>query len=234
MPRADNLLGAFIRAQRQMADLSLRELAAMAGVSNPYLSQIERGLSEPSARVLTSIARALSISAEALFGQAGLISEPHQSDDNATETALRMDSRLTESQKRALLTVCRSHLEANGYGSANGARLTRFTGLPRLGAARARRQPVLRDQLLDNMDANQGAPHHDSRPDANVYPTRPIRSHTAKVRPHRVAAATARLKRRESGKAVARRTDGDHTCRQMRPNASEVSSVPGSHSIASV
>lgn len=120
-PRADNLLGAFIRAQRQMANLSLRQLAAMAEVSNPYLSQIERGLSEPSARVLTSIARALNISAEALFSQAGLISEPPQSDDNATETALRMDSRLTESQKRALLTVYRSYLEANGYRSAGGA-----------------------------------------------------------------------------------------------------------------
>jgi transcriptional regulator with XRE-family HTH domain len=98
-----------------MADLSLRELAAMAEVSNPYLSQIERGLSEPSARVLKSIAQALNISAEVLFTQAGLISESPDSDDNATENVLRMDTRLTEPQKRALIAVYRSYIEANGY-----------------------------------------------------------------------------------------------------------------------
>lgn len=117
-PKANNLLGSFIRAQRQIADLSLRELAAMAEVSNPYLSQIERGLSEPSARVLKSIAQALNISAEVLFAQAGLISESPDSEHNATESALRMDSRLAEQQKRALIAVYRSYIEANGYGSA--------------------------------------------------------------------------------------------------------------------
>jgi transcriptional regulator with XRE-family HTH domain len=102
---SSNLLGSFIRAQRQMANLSLRELSAMTAVSNPYLSQIERGLSEPSARVLKSIAEALNISAEALFAQAGLMTESNHSDDNATETALRMDTRLTGQQKRAMLSV---------------------------------------------------------------------------------------------------------------------------------
>lgn len=114
-----NLLGSFIRAQRQMANLSLRDLSAMTAVSNPYLSQIERGLSEPSARVLKSIAEALNISAEALFAQAGLMTESNHSDDNATETALRMDTRLTEQQKRALLGVYRSYLAANGCGTAD-------------------------------------------------------------------------------------------------------------------
>ncbi len=116
---SSNLLGAFIRAQRQMANLSLRELSAMTAVSNPYLSQIERGLSEPSARVLKSIAEALNISAEALFAQAGLMTESNHSDANATEAALRMDTRLTEQQKRALLGVYRSYLAANGYGTAD-------------------------------------------------------------------------------------------------------------------
>jgi transcriptional regulator with XRE-family HTH domain len=116
---SSNLLGSFIRAQRQMANLSLRELSAMTAVSNPYLSQIERGLSEPSARVLKSIAEALNISAEALFAQAGLMTESNHSDDNATETALRMDTRLTEQQKRAMLSVYRSYLAANGYGTAD-------------------------------------------------------------------------------------------------------------------
>ena len=117
--RDANLLGSFIRAQRQMANLSLRELYAMTAVSNPYLSQIERGLSEPSARVLKSIAEALNISAAAMFAQAGLMTESNHSDDDATENALRMDTRLTEQQKRALLAVYRSYIAANGYGTAD-------------------------------------------------------------------------------------------------------------------
>ena len=116
-----NLLGSFIRAQRQMANLSLRELSAMTEVSNPYPSQIERGLSEPSARVLKSIAQALNLSAEALFAQAGLIPEWTRRDDDATETALRTDPRLTEPQKRALLAVYRSYIGANGQGTADDA-----------------------------------------------------------------------------------------------------------------
>jgi transcriptional regulator with XRE-family HTH domain len=118
---SSNLLGSFIRAQRQMANLSLRELSAMTEVSNPYLSQIERGLSEPSARVLKSIAQALNLSAEALFAQAGLIPEWTRRDDDATETALRTDPRLTEPQKRALLAVYRSYIGANGQGTADDA-----------------------------------------------------------------------------------------------------------------
>jgi transcriptional regulator with XRE-family HTH domain len=118
---SNNLLGSFIRAQRQMANLSLRELSAMTEVSNPYLSQIERGLSEPSARVLKAIAQALDLSAEALFAQAGLMPESTRLDDNSTETALCTDPRLTESQKRALLAVYRSYLAANGHGTADDA-----------------------------------------------------------------------------------------------------------------
>lgn len=114
-----NLLGSFIRAQRQMANLSLRELSAMAEVSNPYLSQVERGLSEPSVRVMKSIAQALNLSAEALFAQAGLIPASAQIDDDATETVLRMDPRLTEPQKRALLAVYRTYIGANGYRTAD-------------------------------------------------------------------------------------------------------------------
>ena len=108
------LLGGFIRAQRQMANLSLRQLSALTEVSNPYLSQVERGLHEPSVRILKSIADALNVSAETLFEQAGLISESNPADDDeATETAIRVDRRLTESQRRALLSVYRSYVEAN-------------------------------------------------------------------------------------------------------------------------
>ena len=107
------LLGDFIRAQRQMANLSLRQLSALTEVSIPYLSQIERGLHEPSLRVLTSIANALNVSAETLLAQAGLISDTVTSDDDATEGAIRVDQRLTEPQRRALLSVYRSYVEGN-------------------------------------------------------------------------------------------------------------------------
>jgi transcriptional regulator with XRE-family HTH domain len=109
------VLGDFIRAQRQMANLSLRQLSALTEVSNPYLSQVERGLHEPSVRVLRSIANALNVSAETLLEQAGFWSDTdsEKSDDKATESAIREDRRLTESQRRALLSVYRSYVESN-------------------------------------------------------------------------------------------------------------------------
>jgi transcriptional regulator with XRE-family HTH domain len=107
------MLGGFIRAQRQMANLSLRQLSALTEVSNPYLSQVERGLHEPSVKVLKAIADALNVSAETLFEQAGLISGAERLDDEATEGAIRADRRLTEPQRRALLSVYRSYVEAN-------------------------------------------------------------------------------------------------------------------------
>jgi len=107
------MLGDFIRAQRQIANLSLRQLSALTEVSNPYLSQVERGLHEPSVRVLKSIADALNVSAETLLEQAGLINRTDKPDDEATEGAIRADRRLTESQRRALLSVYRSYVEAN-------------------------------------------------------------------------------------------------------------------------
>ena len=107
------MLGNFIRAQRQLANLSLRQLSALTEVSNPYLSQVERGLHEPSVRVLRSIASALNVSAETLLNQAGLFSDTEKFDREATESAIRADLRLTESQRRALLSVYRSYVEAN-------------------------------------------------------------------------------------------------------------------------
>ena len=107
------MLGDFIRAQRQMANLSLRQLSALTEVSNPYLSQVERSIHEPSVRVLRSIANALNVSAETLLEQAGLFSDAEKIDDEATEGAIRADRRLTESQRRALLSVYRSYVDAN-------------------------------------------------------------------------------------------------------------------------
>jgi transcriptional regulator with XRE-family HTH domain len=111
------VLGGFIRMQRQMAHLSLRQLSALTEISNPYLSQIERGLHEPSIRVLKSIADALNVSAEILFEQAGLISGPEKFGDEATESVIRGDKRLTEAQRHALLGVYRSYLESNSRES---------------------------------------------------------------------------------------------------------------------
>jgi transcriptional regulator with XRE-family HTH domain len=108
------LLGEFIRTQRKQAELSLRELAERTNVSNPYLSQIERGLHEPSMRVLKAIAKALNVSAETLLQQAGLLEEIV--DDGATPTtehAIRADPRLTDDQRTALLGVYRSYVEQN-------------------------------------------------------------------------------------------------------------------------
>jgi transcriptional regulator with XRE-family HTH domain len=110
-----NILGSFIRAQRELANLSLRQLSAMTAVSNPYLSQIERGMSEPSIRILKSIAEALDISAEALYEQAGLSSKRECAEEAATELAIRCDGRLTQPQRNALLAVYRTYLEAHGH-----------------------------------------------------------------------------------------------------------------------
>ncbi len=107
------VLGGFIKAQRQVANLSLRQLSALTEISNPYLSQVERGLHEPSIRVLKSIADALNVSAEILFEQAGLISGTEKLGDEATESAIRADQRLTEAQRTALLAVYRSYVEDN-------------------------------------------------------------------------------------------------------------------------
>ena len=114
-------LGAFIRSQRRMANLSLRQLAELTHLSNPYLSQVERGLHQPSVRVLKAISDALNVSAETLLAQAGLIdavtadpasADASQADTSAplTEDAIRSDGRLTEEQKAALIAVYRSML----------------------------------------------------------------------------------------------------------------------------
>ncbi|MGI8574886.1 MAG: helix-turn-helix domain-containing protein [Egibacteraceae bacterium] len=103
-------LGAYIRSQRKLANLTLRELANVARVSNPYLSQIERGLHQPSVRVLKSIAEALDLSAETVLEQAGLIQDDEQRSKRATERAIRADPLLSESQKEALVAVYRSYI----------------------------------------------------------------------------------------------------------------------------
>lgn len=111
-------LGSFLRSQRRLANLSLREMAERTKVSNAYLSQIERGMHVPSMRVLRSIARALDLSAEAMLTQAGLMEDAPVDDEGAaaratTEAAIRADAKLTDDQKEALLSVYRSYLASN-------------------------------------------------------------------------------------------------------------------------
>ena len=116
-------LGTFLRSQRRLANLSLRQMAERTKVSNAYLSQIERGLHTPSMRVLRSIAQALDVSAEAMLVQAGLVADKLADEDAAplrtTEAAIRADSELTEDQKGALLSVYRSYLANNRRSGAD-------------------------------------------------------------------------------------------------------------------
>ncbi|HTZ24779.1 MAG TPA: helix-turn-helix transcriptional regulator [Streptosporangiaceae bacterium] len=112
-------LGAFIRNQRKMANLSLRQLAERTSLSNPYLSQVERGLHEPSVRVLRAISDALNLSAETLLTQAGLIDAVTGESAGTAETArqsrtedvIGADERLSDDQKAALIAVYRSMVD---------------------------------------------------------------------------------------------------------------------------
>ena len=109
--RSDRLaeLGAFIREQRENARLSVRRLSELAEVSNPYLSQIERGLRRPSAEILQQIAKGLKISAETLYVRAGILDPQHH---EGLEEAILQDPRLTRAQKEAMLGVYRSFVGA--------------------------------------------------------------------------------------------------------------------------
>ncbi len=110
-----NDLGDFIREQRSIGQLSLRKLSEMAGVSNPYLSQIERGLRRPSAEILQQIARALEISSETLYVRAGILEEPTEGVDPIGE--IRRDPRISEDQKMSLIRIYDSFLKENSMGS---------------------------------------------------------------------------------------------------------------------
>jgi transcriptional regulator with XRE-family HTH domain len=105
-------LGGYIRAQRQFAQLSQRQLADMADLSDTYMSQLERGLHEPSIRVLRAIAENLGLSADDLFRRAAGLGE-HGPTGTSTEAVIQADDRFTDAQKQALLAVVRSYLDAN-------------------------------------------------------------------------------------------------------------------------
>jgi transcriptional regulator with XRE-family HTH domain len=120
-------IGEYIRQQREQAKISLRQLASAAGVSNPYLSQIERGLRRPSAEILQQIAKGLRISAEALYVQAGILEDRRP--DSGVRAAVLADPELTERQKQVLLEIYESFrrelvvsvIDSSGRGGAEPA-----------------------------------------------------------------------------------------------------------------
>ena len=118
-------LGGYIRDQRHSAQISLRQLAKLAGVSNPYLSQIERGLRKPSADVLSQIAKALRVSAEVLYIRAGIL-EP--SETNAVRDAIITDMAINERQKQVLLDIYNSFCAQNEAALAEASSAEDATG----------------------------------------------------------------------------------------------------------
>ena len=106
-------LGDYLREQRSLAQMSLRQLAEQSDVSNPYLSQIERGLRRPSAEVLQQIARALKISVESLYVKAGIL-DAGDVEEGSVEHAIALDSRLTDRQRTALIDIYRSFISDTG------------------------------------------------------------------------------------------------------------------------
>jgi transcriptional regulator with XRE-family HTH domain len=112
-----NSIGEYIREQREQAKISMRQLAQSAGVSNPYLSQIERGLRKPSADILQQIAKGLRISAEALYVQAGILED--RPADSGVRSALLADPQLSERQKQVLIEIYESFRRENAATGAD-------------------------------------------------------------------------------------------------------------------
>jgi transcriptional regulator with XRE-family HTH domain len=128
MGRGDSpqrMLGAVIRAQRELASLPMRQFAAAVGISNPYLSQIERGLRAPSDAVLAAIAESLQMSSRDLYAEAGFVEPtPEEDGDHPTplHTAIESADELTPAQRRALLEIYRGFVDANAVRRARGKR----------------------------------------------------------------------------------------------------------------
>lgn len=110
-------LGEIIRRQRELSALSMRQFADLVGISNPYLSQIERGLREPSERVLEGIAKSLQVSVDALREQAGMTIEVEEAEP-AVVTAIRADTKLTGRQRQAMLEIYAAFTASAGRGSS--------------------------------------------------------------------------------------------------------------------
>jgi transcriptional regulator with XRE-family HTH domain len=136
-----NSIGEYIREQREQAKISMRQLAQTAGVSNPYLSQIERGLRKPSADILQQIAKGLRISAEALYVQAGILED--RPADSGVRSALLADPELSERQKQVLMEIYESFRRENAAASES---------------AEAAEASALAELTAGDADLEEGAP----------------------------------------------------------------------------
>jgi transcriptional regulator with XRE-family HTH domain len=146
-------LGEFIREQRRVGHLSLRKLSEMAGISNPYLSQIERGLRKPSAEILQQIARALEISSETLYVRAGILEDHAGADDLVSE--IRRDSWLNEEQKKTLVQIYesfRAERRAAGFGPPD----VPAEGVPGVGTGGSAADPSAADPDDEESEALAG------------------------------------------------------------------------------
>ncbi|MFJ7077941.1 helix-turn-helix domain-containing protein [Streptomyces sp. NPDC098781] len=146
-------LGEYLREQRRNAQLSLRQLADAAGVSNPYLSQIERGLRKPSAEVLQQVAKALRISAETLYVRAGILDAERDRDEVETRAVILADPTLNERQKQVLLQIYESFRKENGFGISPEA------------DEMAEADEVVVESATVVDDPDQGSPRSDGRAD---------------------------------------------------------------------
>jgi transcriptional regulator with XRE-family HTH domain len=117
--RSTAALGEIIRRQRELAELSVRQFAELAGISNPYLSQIERGLRAPSEHVLDGIAKALRVSADTLYEQAGMAPPGSEPEENAVLEAIAADHRLTVRQRKALAEIYESFVASSPHATRN-------------------------------------------------------------------------------------------------------------------
>jgi transcriptional regulator with XRE-family HTH domain len=139
-PLGGESLGDYLREQRQTARLSLRQLSELAGVSNPYLSQIERGLKKPSAEILQQLAKGLEVSAESLYVRAGILDERqgHQVEAPDTRAAIGADPRLNARQKSALLDIYDSFVGGDAAPRSTRTRKNATSDRPRRATASTR------------------------------------------------------------------------------------------------
>jgi transcriptional regulator with XRE-family HTH domain len=122
--RSSAALGEIIRRQREVTEMSMRQFAELAGISNPYLSQIERGLRAPSEQVLGAIADALEVSADALYKQAGMTPPGAEPEENVVLDAIRSDPRLTARQRTALTEVYKAFVATSPTGRQSARKST--------------------------------------------------------------------------------------------------------------
>ncbi|WEV26999.1 helix-turn-helix transcriptional regulator [Streptomyces sp. 71268] len=166
-------LGEFLREQRRTAQLSLRQLADAAGVSNPYLSQIERGLRKPSAEILQQLAKALRISAETLYVQAGILDARDRAEAEVT-SAILTDPTITERQKQVLLQIYESFRKENGTESGRPTSAADHEG-PAPAAPAGTAPEATREGIADAADSGpqhraSGTPDTDPGPHPDATP----------------------------------------------------------------